>query len=293
MPKKHSTSQNHAVPVGKLTRQIAKLSPRRQEIVRPVLENPREFVLLSVRAAAQRLGTDPATTVRIVQQLGFDGYRSFQNYLHDLSIANATSLEGMQASAAKDGSIPSHIRDCLDQDLKNLAALRNSLDPSRITLLAKRIHSARRILILGGDFAANLVHYLEYQMTLLGLPVLIATTTGQTMHVTRSLGRKDLVIAISFRRGLRQTVEGLQIARQNGAYCVGITDTYISPIAQFTDEFFLSSVESGSFTASYVAPIALANVILVACGNFDRKRTLNFLRPIAEEQRHGFRWYEV
>jgi DNA-binding MurR/RpiR family transcriptional regulator len=278
--------------IGKLTSQIAQLSPRRQEIVRPVFENPREFVLLSVRAAAQRLGTDPATIVRTVRQMGFENYRAFQNYLHDLSIANATSLDGMQASARNDGGL-AYIRDCLDQDMKNLAALRNSLDPSRISLLAKRIHAARSILILGGDFAANLVHYLEYQMTLLGFPVLVATTTGRTTHVTRTFGRKDLVLAISFRRGLRQTVEGLQLARRNGAYCVGITDTCVSPIAQFADEFFLSSVESGSFTASYVAPIALANVILVACANFNRERTLKFLREAAEEQKHGFRWYEV
>jgi DNA-binding MurR/RpiR family transcriptional regulator len=224
--------------------------------------------------------------------MGFENYRAFQNYLHDLSIANATSLDGMQASARNDGGL-AYIRDCLDQDMKNLAALRNSLDPSRISLLAKRIHAARSILILGGDFAANLVHYLEYQMTLLGFPVLVATTTGRTTHVTRTFGRKDLVLAISFRRGLRQTVEGLQLARRNGAYCVGITDTCVSPIAQFADEFFLSSVESGSFTASYVAPIALANVILVACANFNRERTLKFLREAAEEQKHGFRWYEV
>jgi RpiR family carbohydrate utilization transcriptional regulator len=292
MPPKTTTSRDHVGSIGKLTSQIAQLSPRRQEIVRPVFENPREFVLLSVRAAAQRLGTDPATIVRTVRQMGFENYRAFQNYLHDLSIANATSLDGMQASARNDGGL-AYIRDCLDQDMKNLAALRNSLDPSRISLLAKRIHAARSILILGGDFAANLVHYLEYQMTLLGFPVLVATTTGRTTHVTRTFGRKDLVLAISFRRGLRQTVEGLQLARRNGAYCVGITDTCVSPIAQFADEFFLSSVESGSFTASYVAPIALANVILVACANFNRERTLKFLREAAEEQKHGFRWYEV
>ena len=65
--------------------------------MRQILKNPREFVLLSVRSAAERLTTDPATIVRIIQKMGFENYRAFQNYLHDLSIANATSLDGMQA----------------------------------------------------------------------------------------------------------------------------------------------------------------------------------------------------
>src|ERR1700733_15811804 len=81
---------------------INELSSGRRETLRRILENPREFVLPSVRAAAASLNIDPATLVRMVQRLGFDGYRAFQNYLHDLSIANATSLDGMQNKGRDD-----------------------------------------------------------------------------------------------------------------------------------------------------------------------------------------------
>jgi RpiR family carbohydrate utilization transcriptional regulator len=42
-----------------------------------------------------------------------------------------------------------------------------------------------------------------------------------------------LLIAMSFRRSLRQTVEGLRQARANEAFCIGIADTLVSPIARF------------------------------------------------------------
>jgi DNA-binding MurR/RpiR family transcriptional regulator len=268
------------------------LSPKRREALRMILENPREFVLLTVRDAAERLHTDPATMVRIVQQLDFDNYRAFQSYLHDLSIANATSLEGMQ-STPTDGKIPDHLRETLEQDVKNLNEIRNSLDVKRLKALAKRIHAARRILVVGGDLAENLVHYIEHHLTLIGLPVLAATTVGRSIHISRSFSEGDLVIAISFRKGLRQTIDSLQRARSNGAYCVGITGTYVSPIARFTDEFFVASVESRSFIDSYVAPMALVNLILVACGNYKREATLRLLQEAAKEQRHGFRWYDA
>jgi DNA-binding MurR/RpiR family transcriptional regulator len=102
-----------------------------------------------------------------------------------------------------------------------------------------------------------------------------------------------LVLAISFRRGLRQTVEGVHLARARSAYCVGITDTYVSPLARECDEVFLASVESTSFGASYSAPVALVNAILAACGQYRRPQTLAILKEIAEEQRKGFRWYTV
>ena len=158
--------------------------------------------------------------------------------------------------------------------------------------MARRLYTAKRIVLLGGDLAANLVKFLEHHLVILGLPVTSATSPAEVVHKVRFLGKKDLVVAVSYRRGLRQTVEGLRQARANGAYCVGITDTFVSPIGQFAHECFLTSVDTPSFGASYVAPMALLNVIVVACANYKRSRTLTLLKKVEEEQRHGFRWYE-
>jgi RpiR family carbohydrate utilization transcriptional regulator len=277
-----------------LAERIELLSAKRQEIIRPILEHPRDYVLLSVRAMAKRLKTDPATVVRIVRGLGFASYRDFQRHLHDLSIAFATSLDTMQsAGKVTSTSMPAYVRDALEQDLKNLHGLKNSLDAPRLVSLAKRFYDARRIVLLAGDLAAILADYLEYQITLLGLPVFTATSAGRIAHLVRTVNKSDLVMAISFRRGLRQTVEGVHLARARNAYCVGITDTYISPLARECDEVFLASVESTSFGASYSAPVALVNAILAACGQYRRPQTLAILKEIAEEQRKGFRWYTV
>jgi len=272
---------------------IGKLSHKRQEVIRSVIESPREFVLLSVRSLAKRLNSDPATIVRVVRAMGFAGYREFQRFLHDLSIAHATSLDLMRASSAPDSNIPAHVRESLEQENRNLQALRNSLEYKRVEALARRVHGANRILLIGGDLASTLVAYFEYHLTMLGFTVLTATTAGRVAHTSRNMGRGDLVFAISFRRGLRQTVEGIQAASGRGAYCVGITDTFVSPVARFADECFLASVETSSFGASYAAPIALLNVLLVACANYRRGRTLSLLKQAETEQRLGFRWYEA
>jgi DNA-binding MurR/RpiR family transcriptional regulator len=273
-----------------LAERIEKLSAKRQEIIRPILEHPREYVLLSVRALAKRLGTDPATIVRIVRGLGFDSYRGFQHHLHELSLAFATSLDTMQARGS-DGTMPGYIRESLEQDLKNLQGLKNSLDTRRLINLAKRLYAARRIVLLAGDLASYLASYFEYQIGILGLPVFAATSSGRISHLVRTANKQDLIIAMSFRRGLRQTVEGVHSAHAKGAYCVGIADTFISPLARVCDELFIASIESSSFAASYAAPIALLNVILATCAQYRRAETLAVAKELAEEQRKGFRWY--
>jgi DNA-binding MurR/RpiR family transcriptional regulator len=279
-------------PVPSPSARVSLLSPKRQQIIRPAFERPREFVLMSVRAVAKRLKTDPATMVRIVRGMEFASYREFQHYIHELSIAHATSLEAMQTGPAGKSAISTQIRASLDQDIKNLERLAQSIEPRRIAALVRRLYGARQVVLLGGDLAANLVNFLEHLLIILGLPVTSATSPAEVVHRVRLLEKRDLVIAVSHGRGLRQTVEGLRQARANGAYCVGITDTLVSPIGQFAHEFFLTSIATPSFGSSYVAPMALFNVIVVACANHQRARTLKLVKQLEQEERHGFRWYE-
>ncbi len=276
---------------GSLALRIANLSDRRQQIIRPVLANPRTFVLLRVRDLAKELGTDAATVIRIVRGLGFENYRAFQHHLHEASVAYATSLDTMQAIHVRKNGTGDLILKSTEQDLENLSALRNSVDPEKLADVARRLYGARRVLIFGGDAAASLVTFLEYSLTLLDLPVFAGIGHGRIVHLARAAKKSDIAIAISFRRGLRMTVEGLEQARAHGAYCVAVADSLLSPLFRFAHAAFLSSVETPSFGVSYVAPMALFNALLAACASVQRSRTLALLRGVDEEQRHGSRWY--
>lgn len=270
---------------------IARLSSKRQEIIRPVHEHPHEFVLLSVRELAKRLETDTATLLRIVHGMGFSGYREFKEYLHAISISQFSLLSAYDGKGkSSDSNLAAHVRRAFEQDLKNLQGVRNAIDIERLAALPRRIYAARRVLILGGDLTISLVTFLQYNFMLLGIPVEAATTPGQTVHLVRSCGSRDLVIAISFQRGLRQTVEGLEQARANGAYCVGLTDTFVSPIARSAHESFLVSI-SAPFGTSYAAPMAFLNALVNACAHYRPARTVALMRKADEEQKHGFRWY--
>jgi DNA-binding MurR/RpiR family transcriptional regulator len=275
-----------------VSERISLLSPKRQEIIRAVFDRPRDYVLLSVRALAQTLETDPATLVRIVRGMRFESYRDFQHYLHELSIAHATSLDTMRNGDTATGAPSDQVQVSLDMDMKNLNHLAGTLEIARITALARRMYAVNRILLLGGDLASHLVKIFEHHLMILGMPVFAATAAGEVVHKTRHIGKKDMVIAVSYGRGLRQTVEGLRQARQNGAYCVGVTNTLVSPINQFAHESFLTSVDTPSFGSSYVAPMAFFNALITACGNYRRSRTLRLMKKLDEEQRRGFRWYE-
>src|SRR5207253_4337295 len=150
-----------------LAKTFGLLSPKRQELFRPVLENPRDYVLLNVRELAHKLKVDPATALRVAMRMGFASYREFQHYLHELSVSQATSLDTMGTSKTKGSDLSAHVREAVDVDVRNLQKFRNALDTDRIAAVAKKIHRARHIIILGGDLATNLVGFLHYHLILL------------------------------------------------------------------------------------------------------------------------------
>ena len=271
---------------------LQQLSGKRQDIIRPVLESPREFVLLNVRDMARRLATAPTTIIRIVQALGFGSYKDFQHYLHDLSVTSATILDSMQA-AGHTAQPPKFLKDSRKQIQQNLEFVLDHVDLQQVLKTATRIHEANRILLLGGDMASSLVNYMEYHLTIAGLPVFAAVAPGRATHLARSATEADIVIGISFRRGLRMTIEGIERARKNGAYCVGITDSMLSPLARFSNELFIVPINSLSFAASYVAPFALIDLITAGVGSLRRKQVVDRLKEADQEQKHGYRWYQT
>lgn len=271
---------------------IRDLNPRRRELIRPVLDRPRDFVLLSVRKLADAIGSDAMAVLRAIRGMGFEGYAEFRHYLHELALVQATQLDTMQSELARESSVSANLEQSLSHDAENLMTLRRTLDYARVEGVAERLHQARRVVLLGGDLASVLVNFLHYNLAVIDLPAFACTRPGEVVHAVRAVQKNDLVIAITFRRGLRQTVDGLRQAHARGAYCVGVTDTHLSPLARFAHEYFVTPVESTLYGVSYVAPMALLNMLLGACAATRRARTIQLLKAADAEQRTGFRWYQ-
>ena len=117
-------------------------------------------------------------------------------------------------------------------------------------------------------------------------------STGVVQNKVKILTEKDLLIAISFGQGLRETVEAVQRAQQQNVPTFGITDSDKTPIARFCNQYIIASIARASFLDSYVAPIAAINAILTACAHTQTKRALELLAQSEKEYSIGTRWYQ-
>ncbi len=268
-----------------------KLGKQRRRVVKYVNDNLKTAVFLTVNQLAEQVGVDAATVVRTAQDLGFRGYGEFIESARGRFLETLTPYEIARREIQDSPGPEQAARDSVQQEIENLQRLAAEMDPKQLVEVARRIREANRILVVGIDLASTLSEHLCYTLQSLGLNVLAAISGGGRLrnHLA-SIGEGDLVIAITFRRGLRETVDAARTAREAGAYTVAITDSELSPLVKICHEYILTSINSHSFTGSYVAPLAVINALIVTLLNCDPSHTLKALDKINKEFETGQRW---
>ena len=90
------------------------------------------------------------------------------------------------------------------------------------------------------------------------------TAAGEILEQLFRIGPGDVMIAISFPRYSKVTMNTVKFAQGRGATIVAITDNELSPVYQMSDAALLAPCEMISFVDSMVAPLSLINALLVA-----------------------------
>ncbi len=269
------------------------LSSKRQKLLRRILDESNETYFLSSRDMGKRYDVDSATIIRTIQAIGYEKFADFAHDLREHFVTKITPYAAMKAAEQTPRTVSDRIVQSVEKDLENLNEFRATLDSGKIIEIANRINLSQRIVIIGVDFAASLAGSLAYGLVRLGFdadsPI---GSSGVIQNRMKILTPKDLLIAISFGRGLRETIEAVKSARKRNVPSFGITNGDATPIAKFCDSYLIASIARTSFIDSYVAPVAAINAILVACAHSQSERSLEHLRQFEEEYVASTRWYD-
>jgi DNA-binding MurR/RpiR family transcriptional regulator len=269
-----------------------KLSSRRKQLLVSILENAADTYYLSSRKMARRFDVDAATIVRTIQVLGYNQFAEFASDLRSHFVARITPYRMMKSATRERRTVDGHVQHSLEMDRANLESLRASVPPERVVALARRLDKAGQIVVVGVDLAYSLAWFLAYGLSWLGARAEAPLGGyGNLHHRVRALGARDVLVAISFGRCLRDTVEAARCAKELGAWTFGITDAGDSPIARVCHDHWVVSVTNPSFNGSYVAPLASLDALLVAYAHVQSKRSLDRLRKIDLEEAVAGRWY--
>ncbi|PVE20623.1 MurR/RpiR family transcriptional regulator [Microvirga sp. KLBC 81] len=244
--------------------------PRQMKVAaRWLVDHPTEVALLSMREQARRARVPPTTLSRLAKRLGFDGFEKLKEVFADSVRGGPESFVGREEELLArrenegDGVLIGNTVKVLHGHLSQFA------QPSTIAVLsaaADLMVEARRIFCIGVRSSFPVAYLMHYVGSLLGSPtILIHGIEGTANDALRSIGFRDILIAVTVCPYSRYTMQVAEFAVSRGAKLVAVTDSELSPIAKLSDVVISVPTETPSIfytmTPAFAAVECLVELI--------------------------------
>lgn len=244
------------------------LSPELKRAARWLQQHQAALALHSMRTSAREAGVSPATMTRLAQRLGFDGFEGLRRPF-------VQQLAGRMPTSSATSQQPDGAYDVPASSARHAASQLNTLQQSNVASVmalnpqhnlddaADAIRQARNVYFLGLRVCHGVAYHMHYVYGLQAANGTLINDTGGTMpdQITR-LGRDDVLVAISQSPYTRQTVECVQLAHDQQATVVALTDGSLSPIARRAQHVLLFETATSSFFQSIAGAEALAEALI-------------------------------
>ena len=241
-------------------------SKGQKRIAAYILENYDKAAFMTASRLGILAGVSESTVVRFASELGYDGYPSMQRALQDMIRSRLTSTQRIQAAGDMFQDVLPAV---IQSDIDKLRQMLSHSNRSEFDRVVDKIMSCRHVYILGVRSSSFVAGYLHFYMHLLSENVTLiqSNAAGEMFEQMLRMGPGDVLIAISFPRYSKVTINTVKFARDRGAEIIAITDNELSPVCQLSQAALLAPCEMISFVDSMVAPLSLINALLVALSN--------------------------
>ncbi|MGL6291850.1 MurR/RpiR family transcriptional regulator [Eubacterium aggregans] len=273
-----------------LKRQYDSFSKSHKKIALYIMRNFEKVPDMSAMQVARAVHVSEATVVRFAIFLGYEGYLEFRKFLKDEMNSKLTTVERIDLTMGDDGKallMKDRAKHMLKSDIESVKDTLANFDEETFEHCVGLIAEARKVIIIGFRTTSLLTEYFGYYLGLVLDDVHIVNhgVTDFYEHLIK-IGENDVVIAISFPRYAKKTMEAVEFFKDRGPKIIMISDNDHAPINQYADYTLLAKSNAYAFVDSLVAPLSIIDALVVAIGlkNVAKtKRTFKDLEEIWKE----------
>ena len=216
----------------RIQEKLESLSKMERNTAECMAENQDKLIYSSITELAELAGTSEATVTRVCTKLGYSGFQA-------LKVSVARELVSQQEKIHEDlkaDSPPEMIIDKIfSSAIHTLTMTRKALDGKAVAGSIEALCRARRIVIVGNGNSGAIALDAQHKFLRIGLDASAYTDDHMQMIAVVSMTKDDVLIAISHSGSSRDVAEAMQVAKENGATVISITNNGISPVSKLAD----------------------------------------------------------
>lgn len=252
------------------------LSKTEMQIADYILEHMDTIGLRTSTSLAEEIGVSDTSIIRFIRKLGFRGYSDFRATMSERLADRYTLTRAAHELSPGEKYVQfknnlkkeSLISDVGKYTISNLESSFSSLSEETVERAVDIILAARKHYVSGFRGAASCAVYMASKLHLMvsDVTALIHADASAVEAIT-DITAEDCIILYSFPRYSVINFTLLEVAHRVGAKVILFTDRYTSPLANMADIVIVSQIGGLGFTNSYVAPLSISEILLLALSN--------------------------
>lgn len=256
------------------------LSKGQKLIAEFIMNNYDRAAFMTAAALGGTVGVSESTVVRFADTLGYGGYRELQKDLQELIKNKLTTVQ--RISLSDDFTdYKNALKHVVKKDMANIEKALDEIDYNAFQEAVELTLSAHNVYILGLRSSSFLAGYLGFYLNfLLDNVKVIMPGPNDVFEQLLKVTHNDVIIGISYPRYSKRTLEALDYGKEKGCKIIGISDSLISPAAQYADTALIASSNMLSFVDSLVAPMSLINAFIIALGTEKRDDITSYFEDL-------------
>lgn len=238
------------------------LGSAEKKVVDYMISHSEEVIYLSVSGLAEKSGTSDATVVRACRKLGMQGYQELKVTLAQDIV---TPLQSIHEEISENDT-PSMVLDKVFQSsIHTLQFTRDLIDKKEVENAADVLSKAGRVNIYGLGNSHSVAVDMQHKLMRLGINACAYTDSHMQCIASSYLGKDDAVVGISHSGSSRDIVEAVELAKENGAAAICISNFGRSPLSDISDIKLNTASKETKYRivalASRIAQIAIIDTL--------------------------------
>jgi DNA-binding MurR/RpiR family transcriptional regulator len=249
-------------------------------VARFCLSQPSAAGELAAARIGNRIGVSESTVVRLALRLGYPGFPELQQAIRET--LRPSSGGDSSAGSERHRAATSMTAKSVEADSRNLTEIAGRLDSLEIGRAVDLLVATRTIFVVGFRTSYSLAYLASFLLQQIHPQTrLMDDSGGNFVNDVAAMEPGDTVIAFSFPKYVRKTVQVVEYAIEHGIRTIAITDSFLSPIA-IADLVISVPHEAPSFFNSNIAATVVINALVAEYAERASGRSLAIQRRLLE-----------
>ncbi len=249
------------------------LSKGQQRVAKYLLEKPGDFAVKSASEIGEQVGVSETTVIRFCYSIKLSGFSELQKMVREQLLFMKSSLGQYFSNKLELAEQPHFYAKVMERDCQYIQETINNIDENEFERVVDQLVKTDKIYVLGLKSSFSAANWLTMTLGLVrGNVQILHPETNDLLCTLSEIDHRSTLIAISFHRYLKETIKVAEMAKEQGAFVIGITDSSLAPIRESADAIFpMYSSEKSTIDATPVL-FSFLNAIVAGVSIKDKDR---------------------